>query len=96
MEVFLVATVVKIEIMSLLHACGGVSIQADNGYQRIRSSPRMWRCFLKILKVVQHNGSLLHACGGVSPVQDYFIVGAESSPRMWRCFYFLQLFSDYC
>ena len=50
MEVFLVATVVKIEIMSLLHACGGVSPVQDYFIVGAESSPRMWRCFfLKFL-----------------------------------------------
>ena len=88
-EVFLNKAAAVNQIVSLLHACGGVSHLFNITNIKIRSSPRMWRCFpawdkneLTNQVFSTHVEVFLYPYSR-TPTND------QSSPRMWRCFQLL-------
>ena len=87
MGVFLLATDLELQAISLPHARGGVSLDGAKREPALWSSPRPWGCF-SLNRYVECIGfGLPHARGGVSHVDFVVHPRRQSSPRPWGCFW---------
>ena len=80
------ASTLSVDLVSLPHVRGGVSLKKDFTRLKKRSSPRAWGCFHQRHPLVGMRLGLPHVRGGVSPVILLAGGSSVSSPRAWGCF----------
>ena len=70
-EVFLHLFDRPVCVTHFLHVCGGVSTYQALHHGWREFSPRMWRCFRRLIACFNLRRNFLHVCGGVS---QYFLL----------------------
>ena len=83
--VYLRLKLLRLNISSFPHACGGVPGRYMARWEIEPFSPRMWGCTVSVSLSILAYCRFPHACGGVPVELLFLVVPASFSPRMWGC-----------